>query len=109
NGSVPVGPVPRTININVDYAPSSWRGWGTTLQWTSLSSRVETSDNRYALPPLATLNVGARYQFKFLNRSLSARLEVDNVTNATGLIISTAYSAVSQPRRNYAFTFAADL
>jgi hypothetical protein len=106
---VPVGPVPRTININVDYAPSNWRGWGTTIQWNALSSRVETGNDLYRLPPLATLNVGLRYMFKLLNRPCSARLDVANVTNATGLTLSSAYIALPQLQRNYTFTFAADL
>jgi iron complex outermembrane receptor protein len=109
SGNVPVGPVPRTININVDYAPGNWRGWGTTMQWTALSSRVETGDDLYRLPPLVTLKVGLRYVFKLLNRPCSARLDVANVTNATGLTLSSAYIAVPQLRRNYTFTFAADL
>jgi iron complex outermembrane recepter protein len=109
SGNVPVGPVPRTININVDYAPGNWRGWGTTMQWTALSSRVETGDNFYRLPPLATLKVGLRYVFKLFDRPFSARLDVGNITNATGLTISSAYVATPQLRRNYTFTFAADL
>ena len=109
SGNVPVGPVPRTININVDYAPGKWRGWGTTMQWTALSSRVETGDDLYRLPPLVTLKVGVRYVFKLFNRPFSARLDVANVTNATGLTLSSAYVAVPQLRRNYTFTFAADL
>ncbi len=36
-GTVPVGPVPRTINVNVDYAPARWGRWAAALQWTSLS------------------------------------------------------------------------
>jgi iron complex outermembrane receptor protein len=109
SGNVPVGPVPRTININVDYAPSNWRGWGTTMQWTALSSRVETGDDLYRLPPLATLKVGLRYIFKLYNRPFSARLDVANVTNASGLTLSSSYVAVPQLRRNYTVTFAADL
>src|SRR6202043_1152367 len=94
-----------TININVDYAPSNWRGWGATMQWTALSSRVETGDDLYRLPPLTTLNVGLRYVFKLFNRQCSARLDVANVTNVTGLTLSSAYAAVSQLRRHYAVTF----
>jgi outer membrane receptor protein involved in Fe transport len=109
SGNVPVGPVPRTININVDYAPSNWKGWGTTLQWTAYSSRVETGDDVYSLPPLAKLDVGLRYLFKLLGRPCSARLDVANITNASGLNLSSAYVAVPQLRRNYMFTFAADL
>lgn len=32
-GDVPIGPVPGTLNFNVDYAPAAWRGWGASLQW----------------------------------------------------------------------------
>ncbi len=109
NGAVPIGPVPRTISVNVDYAPRNWRGWGTSLQWTSLSSRVETSDDRHRLPPLRTFNVGMRYLFKPNNRAFSARLDVGNVTNATGLTLSSFYLAVPQLPRNYMVTLAADL
>lgn len=111
NGTVPIGPVPRTINVNVDYAPLNWRGWGTSLQWTSLSSRVETTDDRYRLPPLRTLNVGVRYLFRLIDRSCSARLDIGNVTNAAGLTFSSAYAYLVVPQlpRNYTLTLAADL
>jgi hypothetical protein len=36
---MPIGPVPSTINLNADYAPAQWRGWGASVQWTWLSSR----------------------------------------------------------------------
>ncbi len=108
-GTVPVGPVPRSINVNVDYAPSVWNGWGMTAQWASISSRVQTGDNLYMLPPLSTLNLTIRYLFKRSNRPCSVRIEADNVTNARGLYVSTAYTAGSQLRRTYMLTFAADL
>jgi hypothetical protein len=79
------------------------------MQWTALSSRVETGDDLYRLPPLATLKVGLRYVFKLYNRPFSARLDVANVTNASGLTLSSSYVAVPQLRRNYTVTFAADL
>ena len=111
NGNVPIGPVPRTINVNVDYAPPNWRGWGTSMQWTSLSSRVETTDDRYLLPPLRTLNVGVRYLFRLIDRPCSARLDVGNVTNAAGLTFSPAYAYLVVPQlpRNYMLTLTADL
>ncbi len=108
-GEIPVGPVPRTLNINLDYAPSYGRGFAATLKWTSLSARVETGDDLYRLPPLAALNIGVRYGFKLFARSCTARLDVDNVTNAAGLTITPTYVATSQLRRNYTFTFAADI
>jgi len=108
-GNIPVGPVPRTLSINVDYAPGYAKGLAATLKWTSLSARVETGDDLYRLPPLTTLNVGVRHEFKLFDRSFSARLDVDNVTNAAGLTINAIYVATSQLRRSYTFTFAADI
>jgi len=109
SGSIPVGPIPRVINVNVDYAPSFWRGWGISLQWTSLSSRVATANDDHLLAPFATWNLTARYDFSILKQRYAARLEVDNVTNTTGLTLSTAFAAFSQPRRNYMLTLTADL
>ncbi|MBV8803897.1 MAG: TonB-dependent receptor [Sinobacteraceae bacterium] len=108
-GQVPIGPVPRTININIDYAPHAKSGFGASARWLSLSSRVETSDDRYSLPPLATLDLGVRYMFKLFDRPSSVRLDVDNVTNAAGSTLSADYFAQSQLRRNYTVTLAADL
>ncbi len=106
---MPLGPVPRTINVNVDYAPHGNSGFGLSAQWKSLSSRVETSDDRYSLPPLATLNVGVRYMFKLFHRPSSLRVDVGNVTNAAGVMLSHDYLATSQLRRNYTATVASDL
>ena len=107
-GNVPIGPVPGTINLNLDYAPHGWRGWGTSMQWTWLSARVETSDDRYRLPPLGVLNAGVRYLFRLSTHQVSARLDIGNVLNATGLMLSSQYLATSQLGRNYTATLAAD-
>jgi iron complex outermembrane recepter protein len=108
-GRVPIGPVPRTINVNVDYAPHGNSGLGLSAQWKSVSSRVETSDDRHSLPPLATLNVGVRYMFELFHRPSSVRLDVGNVTNAAGVMLSSDYLATSQLRRNYTATVVSDL
>lgn len=107
-GNVPIGPVPGTVNLNLDYAPGGWRGWGTSLQWTWLSARVETSDDRYRLPPLGALNIGIRYVAKLFTHQCSARLDIGNVTNAAGLTLSSQYLVVPQLGRNYTLTLAAD-
>jgi iron complex outermembrane receptor protein len=109
SGAVPIGPVPATINLNTDYQPARWHGWGTSLQWTYLSSRVETADDRYELPPLSTINLGLRYSAKIFGRNWLTRLDVGNVTNASGLTISPLYLVLPQLGRNYMLTIAADL
>src|SRR5712664_882708 len=109
SGTVPVGPVPRTINVNVDYAPDRWGHWATSLQWTSLSSRVVTINDQVELPPLSMLNIGVRYRVRLFNRPCSARLDVANVTDETGLTISSLYLVVPVLRRNYTLTLATDI
>ena len=108
-GTVPVGPVPRTINVNVDYAPARWGRWAAAFQWTSLSSRVVTNDDQVELPPLSMLNVGVRYRLRLFNRPCSARLDVANVTDETGLTISPLYLVFPVLRRNYTLTLATDI
>ena len=107
-GNVPIGPVPGTVNLNLDYAPRAWRGWGTSMQWTWLSARVETSDDRYRLPPLGALNIGVRYLLRLSAHQVSARLDIGNVTNAKGLTLSSQYLVTPQLGRNYTLTLAAD-
>jgi outer membrane receptor protein involved in Fe transport len=84
-------------------------GWAASLQWTLLSSRVETDDDLYELPPLTTLNAGLRYASKIFNRAYSARLDVMNLTNATGLTISPIYLVLPQVRRTFMLTLAIDI
>jgi outer membrane receptor protein involved in Fe transport len=78
------------------------------MQWTWLSARVETSDDRYRLPPLGTLNMGVRYLLKLSRHQVSARLDVGNVTNAAGLTLLPQYLVTPQLGRNYTLTLAAD-
>ena len=78
------------------------------MQWTWLSARVETTDDRYRLPPLGALNVGVRYLLKVSAYQFSGRFDVGNVTNAAGLMLSSQYLATPQLGRNYTLTLAAD-
>jgi iron complex outermembrane receptor protein len=109
SGAVPIGPVPGTANVNMDFAPKDWRGWGASMQWTWWSSRVETSDDRYRLPAYSTVNIGMRYLSKVSGHPWSARLDIGNVTNTPGLTLSSVYTATPQLPRNYTLTVAADL
>jgi outer membrane receptor protein involved in Fe transport len=69
---------------------------------------VETSDDRYRLPPLGALNIGIRYVAKLFTHQCSARLDIGNVTSAAGLTLSSQYLVVPQLGRNYTLTLAAD-
>ncbi|HEY2464533.1 MAG TPA: hypothetical protein VGI32_10770 [Steroidobacteraceae bacterium] len=106
---VPVGPVPRTININIDYAPASWGRWAIAAQWKSLSSRAEISSYRVELPALSTLGFSVRSKLTLFDHPCSVRLDAANVTNATGLTITSLYYVSPQLGRNYTLTLAADI
>jgi len=106
---VPVGPVPRTIDVNVDYAPRVWGRWAAGLQWTYLSSRTMTNDGRIELPALSTLNLNVRYKLTLFKRDCSVRFEVGNVTDEQGLTISSVYHVLPELRRNYVLTLATDI
>jgi hypothetical protein len=101
--------VSRTINVNLDYAPARWGHWAASLQWMSLSARVVTSNDQVELPLLSTLNVGVRYKLKLFKRSCSACLDAANVTDQTGLTISSLYVVLPVRRRNSTLTLASDI
>lgn len=87
-GSEPVGPVPGVANLNLDYVLPRWSMWAGSLQLTHLSARVAALDDSQRLPPLTVLDAGLRYQVHGERRTLTARLDVTNLANATGLRVS---------------------
>ncbi len=68
-----------------------------------------TNNDQIKLPPLSTLNVSVRYSVRLFNRPCSARLDVANVTDETGLTISSLYAVFPVLRRNYTLTLATDI
>jgi hypothetical protein len=75
---------------------------------TALSSRAAITGGKVKLPSLSTFNAGLRYRFRLLNAQCSARIDIANVADSTGLTISSIQAIFPQLRRNYTLTFAAD-
>jgi iron complex outermembrane receptor protein len=107
-GSVPLGPVPVVLTLNVDYAPPNWHPWAASLQWNRLSARVATLDDHYWLPPLATLGAGVRYESKIGQHPWSLRLDGLNLTNTVGLHLSNVGLVTPELGRRFMITFAMD-
>ncbi|HUO96518.1 MAG TPA: hypothetical protein VMT92_09830 [Steroidobacteraceae bacterium] len=105
---VPLGPVPLTLNLNLDYAPARWRPFAASLGWTRQSRRVATMDDRYDLPVLSTLSAGLRYESRIHGHPLSVRFDAMNLTNSTGLHISYVGQVTSEFGRRYMLSFAID-
>jgi iron complex outermembrane recepter protein len=108
-GSTPLGPVPLTLTFNADYAPPQWGPWAASLQWNRLAPRVATTDNAVYLPQLATLAAGVRYQGSFRSHPWTVRLDGFNLTDARGLHLLTLDAVLSEQRRRFMLTLAADL
>ncbi len=108
-GNIPLGPVPLTSTVNIDYAPARWGPWAAAMQWNRLSSRVATTDNGSYLPPLATLGAGVRYRWKWLARPWTVRLDGFNLTGAQGLHVSSLDLVLPEQGRRYSLTLATDL
>jgi iron complex outermembrane receptor protein len=108
-GSVPLGPVPLTLTVNLDYAPPGWGPLAASLQWTRLSPRVDTTDNSSYLPSLATLGAGLRCRWTMLERPWTARLDGYNLTNARGIHVSSLEVVLPEQSRRFGITIATDL
>ena len=108
-GSQPLGPVPLTVNWNVDYAPGRWGPWAASLQLSRLSSRYETVDDPYQLPPLTTVAAGGRFRWARGRQSWTLRVDGSNLTNAPGLHVSSLGVVLPELGRRFAITLGADL
>jgi iron complex outermembrane receptor protein len=107
-GEVPLGPVPLTATVNLDYAPARWGPLAASLQWNRLSSRVATTNDGSYLPPLATLAAGVRFRWTLRSRPWTLRLDGYNLTDARGLHVSNLDVVLPDQSRRFMLTLATD-
>lgn len=107
-GSVPLGPVPLTLSLNLDYAPARFRPFAASLQLGRISSRVATLDNQYTLPPLTTVSAGLRYDSKLRNHPFSVRFDALNLTDARGLHLTQVGQVLPEFGRRFMLSVAID-
>lgn len=107
-GFAALGPVPLVLDLNLDYAPPRLHPWAGSIQWTRLSARVATADDRYWLPPLAMLSLGLRYESRVRRHPLTVRFDAANVTDARGLRLTQVGQVIPELGRRFALTIAID-
>ena len=105
---VPIGLVPQTHLLSLDWAPPAFRPWTATAQVTHLSQRPVTLDGRFGLAPLTVLNLGLRRDSRIHGHPFSVRLDLTNAANARGERISTQWLVTPEPGRRVQLTFALD-
>jgi len=99
-GAVPAGRPNRNVRLNLQYAPSAWRGFSVDAQVNQDGPAYANRANTLRLEAGTTLDLGARYVFKVFGTSASLRARLQNVTNSYDWSVSStgAYSP-SSPRR----------
>lgn len=107
-GSLPLGPTPLTLTFNVDAAPAALRPFAASLAVNRRSGGAATADDRYHLDPVTTVGVGLRYEAKWQGRALTVRLDAQNLTDATGLRLTTVGQVLAEPSRRYTLRVALD-
>jgi iron complex outermembrane receptor protein len=107
-GSVPLGPVPLSLSLNLDYAPPRWQPLAASVQLSRLSARVASLGNEYTLPPLTTLSAGVRYESKLGAHPFSVRFDAMNLTDARGLHVSPVGQVIPEFGRRFMVTFTID-
>jgi iron complex outermembrane recepter protein len=107
-GSVPLGPVPLTLSLNLDYAPERLQPFAASVQLGRISERVATLDNQYTLPPLTTVSAGLRYESKVRSHPFSVRFDALNLTDARGLHLTQVAQVVPEFGRRFMLSIAVD-
>ena len=108
-GEVPPGRTPVLARLNVDYRPSSWRGFSVNGQINYEDSHYANRINIVRISSATTVDLGVRYNFNLYNAATSLRFDVRNITNAYIWTVTGA-SGIYTPlaARRYTVRIAAD-
>lgn len=100
-GHVPPGETPRTLRLNLQYGPASWRGFSVDGQVVNQDNVFADLRNTFKAPGSTTFDIGGRYQFKLGQSPASIRLQVTNLFNNYFWQVagSSGLVAPSLPRR----------
>ena len=105
-GGIVLGVIPLLLDADLDYAPARWGPWSLGVRWNRVSSRPALQGD---LPPYWMLSFTARYRLALFGRSSVARLDAEDVNDATDLRLLPAGAALPEQGRRLSLTFATDL
>lgn len=108
-GTVPIGPVPLTLDFNLDIAPPELRPFAASLLVSRISARAVTADDQHFLPALTTVGAGVRYETRWRGHALTVRLDGENLGDSQGLHVSGVGQLFVEPPRRLELRVAADL
>ncbi len=108
-GAHPVGSVSRRSVLNLDWKPAGQASWSFDYAIESLSSRIGNTSNRLFAPPRTTLALGTRYRFKINGTAGLVRVQMTNVFDEFGWLVSNSGGFTYSPGRALIAQLALDL
>jgi len=108
-GPHPVGSVNRRSVLNLDWKPAGQTRWSVDCAIESLSSRIGNISNRLLAPPRTTLALGTRYRLKVNGTAALVRVQMTNVFNEYGWLVSSSGGFTYSPGRALIAQLALDL
>lgn len=105
HGGVPLGVIPLLLDASFDYAPQRWGPWSAGAQLRRVSARPAGLQD---LPAYWLLSLTARYRTSLFGRTCVARLDADDLNNATDLQIMPSGIALPERGRRVMLTLTAD-
>jgi iron complex outermembrane recepter protein len=108
-GPRPVGSVQRRSVLNLDWRPAGQTHWSFDYAIESLSSRIGNISNRLVAPARTTLALGTRYRTTIGGASALFRLQVTNLFDEYGWLVSNSGGFTFSPGRTFVAQLAMDL
>jgi hypothetical protein len=108
-GLLALGSVRRRSVLNLDWKPAGQTRWSLDYAIESLSSRIGNLSNRLAAPSRTTLALGARYRLKINGAAALVRVQMTNVFDEYGWLVSNSGGFTYSPERTELAQLAMDL
>lgn len=108
-GARPLGSIRRRSVLNLDWKPAGQTRWSFDYAIESLASRIGNLSNRLAAPARATLALGARYRLKINGTAVLVRVQMTNVFDEYGWLVSASGGFTYSPGRALLAQLAVDL
>jgi iron complex outermembrane receptor protein len=105
HAGVPLGVIPLLLDADFDYAPQRWGPWSAGTQLRRVSARPAGQQD---LPAYWLLSLSARYRTSLFGRTCVARLDADDLNNATDLAILPTGVALPEMGRQLTLTLTVD-
>lgn len=100
-GRRPVGSITRRSVLNIDWKPAGQAHWSIDTAIESTSSRTGNIANTLQIPARATLALGGRYRTTLGGNDMLLRLQVTNLFDEYGWLVSNSGAFTYSPERTF--------